>query len=703
MNATPTGGAAIRDAFHRLANARENPKALAEAETWLAERLDGVALAAGPDSPDATLAALAGNKTPQDLPGLAESPRLLAFHAPLALLEGAWLQALAQPGNGHHAQTAALFAAYLALLGKDESASPAFAYRGWLARAGLALPNPKDWRFAHDPRTGLPALAFASLHLALGLHSARWFGASLGFTLGYLESTSPWRCPALPEARRQAVLSAMAGHARSALRIFLDEAGDWEQARRGQALYRLAEAEYQAAARRFAETDDPLPERVAAIFRRKRLYALGYHRAVRLGGRGLEGWLADAPFDASGFLSAFAASPYAQGEAGERPFARLCAFGGPMFGVFEPDELSLIGQWLDAGAAPPAPAAAALDSALDFAFAFASADSEPRQETGAAAMFRAWRNRIGAYKPADPRRLFHRLVNLDTGQQTRTESRDFVETVLARARRAISRHRPLRSRFFTYSHAGLAEHIGQIHAMETARYSPAEPRLRGEEYLFGLRQFAPAVLVDGCWLRYQGDAARQHSRCHRLLYRIYAEELGEGHVQWNHPKIYRDLLESLGISLPATASEAFALEPGFLDAAFDLPVYLLAIALFPETYLPETLGLNLAIELSGLGAGYLRLRDELRHWQIDPLIVSLHQSIDNLASGHSAMACEAIQIYLEEVRQLGGEAAMQAAWRRVWSGYLSLDAATGRFKRTMLFAFVTRYLPKRLGLSKAGG
>lgn len=700
------GEGAIREGFHQLLNARENPPVLAASKIWLTEKLEVANLELAPASPD-SLKCQAGFAPGFGFLGKASlayqsNPRLWAFHAPLALLEGAWLQSVAQANNGQQIPTSQLFAVYLALLGKDEAASPAFAYRSGLARLGVSLPKTQAWGFAQDVRLGPSALAFASLQLALGLHSASFLGETLGFTLAYLRNVSPWRLAALPETQRLTVLETMGRHTVFALQSYLAEAGEWEKVRRGYAQYCQAEAEYSAEFNRYAEAGNSLAAQVAEIFRRKRPFAQGYHCQVKLGGRGMEEWLADAPFDAVGFLAAFAASPFAQARAGQRPFDRLNAFGGPMFGVFDSGEIDLIGAWLDEGAKLPEPE----QSQTCFSSVI------PREPGGAvisAGMleFKPWKACPHSFlrgwnpfpHPSDDRRgLYHRLINQDPSEQTQAQARRWVETVLSRSRRKLRKQGCLRERFFPYTPQRFAERIGQIHAQEVAKRQPflPPPRLRREEYCFGLLQFAPAILVDGCWLRYQGEAANQDSRLHRLLYRIYAEELGAGRVEWNHPKLYRDLLESLNLHLPATASEDFAQHTGFLDSAFDLPDYLLAISLFPNTYLPELLGLNLAIELSGLGAGYMRLSEELNYWNINPLIVNLHLSIDNLAGGHSAMACEAIQRYLEEIRLLGGEAAMQASWRRIWSGYLSLEVAARRFKWGLLVAFCRRFIPGRI-------
>lgn len=229
----------------------------------------------------------------------------------------------------------------------------------------------------------------------------------------------------------------------------------------------------------------------------------------------------------------------------------------------------------------------------------------------------------------------------------------------------------------------LAPEPGQLRAHLEARQRQALDRYRpptkapeiGRHFCrWALLQLAPAILVDGAWLAGIATAAENLDEVGRHLARIHADELGNGRPQWNHANVYRRLLDSLGIALPPLDSEAFAGDNRFLDAAFELPVYLLAMGQRADRYFPELLGLNLAIELSGLGGGYLGAIEVLRWHGIDPTIVALHLSIDNLASGHAARAVDAITLYLDQARRRGGDPAVQEQWRRVERGYRSFQA-----------------------------
>ena len=696
--------ACVRERFHRLVNARENPQALAESRQWILRLLaemptePNLEFLTKPSVPPADESqAEASLIKPELVNGV-----LLAFHAPLALLEGGWLQSLALAANNAQAPVNHLFACYLTLLGDDEADSPAFAYRGWLHRCAISLPSPLAWQFAQEPRIGAPALDFASVQLALGMHASRLIPEALGFTFAYLRSASPWRLSAVPEPERSTRLAAMNTHVETALQVLSADAKAWPRVAQGFSLFQHHEAHYLNGLSAFAQQRLTLAGQVAAIFRRKLSFARGYHAGVELGGRDLEAWFAETPFDASSFLSAFASSQYAKGKTGRRWFDRLVQFGGPMFGVFDQEEMQLIDAWLDQASASLT-AEAAIPVETDWA-------SKTMPEFHQATLGKSvnptaspWLKQDGwnfcfipsRFRAIDNRRLFNRLINQDSSADTLSIAKRRVEQVL-RSTQPIGRGKAkLNRRFFEYTPEGFAQWIVQIHAQEVAKHKPFQvpPTLRKEEYLWLIRQFAPVILVDGCWLQHMGEAANQDRRVQRLLFRTYAEELGEGRIEWNHPKIYLDLLQGLGIDLPAVETVEFSRSSGLLDSVFDLPSYLLAISQFPRTYLPEILGLNLAIELSGLGGGYMQLAEELRYWNINPLIVTLHLSIDNLANGHAAMAAEAIQNYMDGLLTYGEAELRGQLWKRIWVGFLSLNAATRRLKWALVMTKFKQSMP----------
>jgi hypothetical protein len=245
-----------------------------------------------------------------------------------------------------------------------------------------------------------------------------------------------------------------------------------------------------------------------------------------------------------------------------------------------------------------------------------------------------------------------------------------------------------------YSHQAFESYVKSLYQHEVANYKPLpnKPKLSKEAYIWGIEQFAPTILTDGSWL--QGVQQLDYFSSHTigaLLHKIYEDEIGNGILKQNHPTIYQQLLDSLAIKLPPLNTKDFVNHPGFIASAFDLPLYLMAISKFPSAFLPELLGLNLAIELSGLGRVYLRLSEELRYWGINAAIVDVHTSIDNLATGHSALAIQAIEFYLDEISACYGEDLVQDHWRRVYTGYCSLESVSKRFK----FSLIGQYLIQR--------
>jgi hypothetical protein len=194
-------------------------------------------------------------------------------------------------------------------------------------------------------------------------------------------------------------------------------------------------------------------------------------------------------------------------------------------------------------------------------------------------------------------------------------------------------------------------------------------------------QLAPLTLIDGSWLSGFTDYAHASSQVGHFLFEIYWDELGNGEPALNHPLIYREVLAQMGVHLPPTASLEFARWPGFEDRSFELPVYWLSIGRFPRTFLPEILGLDVAMELSGVGGTYRRAKLALHAYGYSTRFVDIHNTIDNVASGHSAWAADAVDTYLAALGSVHGPGAVDEAWQRIRVGYRSLNPPSGFLAR----------------------
>ena len=195
------------------------------------------------------------------------------------------------------------------------------------------------------------------------------------------------------------------------------------------------------------------------------------------------------------------------------------------------------------------------------------------------------------------------------------------------------------------------------------------------------RPAGAAALIDGAWLHGFTDYELASSETGYFLFETYWDELGNGQAHLNHPLIYREVLAEMGVHLSATGSPEFAGWPGFRDRSFELPVYWLSICRFPGTFLPEVLGLNMAMELSGVGGSYRRARTALREHGFSTRFVDVHNTIDNVAAGHSAWAADAVDSHLSALSLSQGAAALQETWERVRVGYRSLNPPDGFWAR----------------------
>lgn len=183
-----------------------------------------------------------------------------------------------------------------------------------------------------------------------------------------------------------------------------------------------------------------------------------------------------------------------------------------------------------------------------------------------------------------------------------------------------------------------------------------------------LRQKAPMNLVDGAWLANimsVGPCDEVRAR----LFAIWNDEVGNGTTELNHCNVYDALLRSVDVYLPPITSEAFR-ELDFIPSAWESPVFQLAVGLFPESFFPELLGMTLYLEWEATPT-LLPVAKFYEGIKIDPQFYRMHAGIDNVTTGHGALAREAIELHLDDVRRGGGEDAVQAEWRRIWNGYVA--------------------------------
>jgi L-Lysine epsilon oxidase N-terminal/L-lysine epsilon oxidase C-terminal domain/Iron-containing redox enzyme len=275
------------------------------------------------------------------------------------------------------------------------------------------------------------------------------------------------------------------------------------------------------------------------------------------------------------------------------------------------------------------------------------------------------------------REYFHMMLNIESYPDFVPMARELAERFLADARTfQRSPNCPDDLRPFTYSTRVLRSRLEQIYtsaAQGADNFSLAESKLTREMLIERIVQMAPFNQVDGAWLRNIGRVG-PIDEVRALLFHVWTDELGDGDPKLNHSNIYTDLLHSVGVYLEPVSSRAYIENERIVDSAFTSPLFQLVVAEFTDDYLPEILGMTLFLEWP-----VVSVKPQvaiMKSLGVDPLFYSLHIGIDNATSGHGAMAKRAVELYLDEVRASSGDQAMQAAWRRVWDGYVAF-ATTG--------------------------
>jgi hypothetical protein len=619
--------------------------------------------------------------------------------APTALVDGCWLQgALAVPVS--HTPIGARMA------GLYEHAVQAYsspnrhhsgAFRALFEHIGDPLWPLTSRDFAEHRHLADGALELPLLLLSLGLFQRSFLPETVGLTLAlhFLGVTDVGvrllrEACELHGAPLTVDLPEEPAHgergralALEAARELLRSAGGsepkacWERIRCGAAMGALSWSRWLDAARA-SERVGVLAPRQAMIelIRTKAPHAHGYHKGSA--SACLDGWLDPEHFDGDKILDYLEQSTFiVPGDPDASPFLNdLVRSGGPMLLVFTPAELEVVREWIRSLSRPGDSDDPALSLPKEVAPedpAGRGVDLESKRSTPLARLHTGAHTGDGSLGAAlSMRSLYHQLVNIELFPEVRPRVAEHVRGWLAVAGSDMeSGERPIPS--LGYDPRVLEAWMFAKHREQVDQYQPllGEPSQSKEAFILTTTKAAPLLFVDGAWLQGHLGPGVIHTSVGRKLFGIFYEEIGAGDPEAHHANLFRALLAEMGVDLPDFTSREFVDWPGFEDSAFDVPVIWLGLSLSPRCHMPEILGLNLAVELAGLGASYMGARDILRHHGISTTFVDLHNGADNVSAGHSAQAREAIQIFLDGVLARDGREAADVQWRRVWTGLRS--------------------------------
>ncbi|HJO27032.1 MAG TPA: iron-containing redox enzyme family protein [Planctomycetota bacterium] len=705
-----------RLAFHILLSGDEFPEAcslareIVEGHRRKAENLPGVLMSAGggeAETLDGVVEALRvlarQNPSPQEAcstgDAAARTLHLARQLAPTVLVDGCWLQGALTVPMSHTAIGARLTSLY-------EHAVQAYchpsrhhgaAFQALFEHIGDPLGPVTARDFAEHRDLADGALELPLLLLSLGLFKRFFLPETVGLTLAMhsLEITSLGvklvrEACGLHGAPLGVDLSWESDHAEGGRTLALEAVHEllgsteeasrqecWERVRLGAAMgaaawSRLIEA---AEASERNGAGDPRQAMVELI-RSKSPHAHGYH----LGSKSacLDGWLEVDSFDGEKILDFLEHSAFiVPGDPDASLFLKeLVQPGGPMPLVFTATEMGVVREWIRSLSPPSASdgdEVTSQEKAVPGGLVGGAANGQSTNSTSL-----AWPHpdRLECDAQHDDalstRSLYHQLVNIETFPEVRPRVAEHVRTWLAVAGSDMENgERPIPS--LSYDPRALEEWVFTKHRAQVEQYQPlaGEPSQSKESFILATTQVAPLLFVDGSWLQGHLGPGVIHTAIGRKLFGIFYEEIGGGDSEAHHANIFRALLAEMGVDLPDFTSREFANWTGIDSSAFDVPVIWLGLSLFPRRYMPEILGMNLAVELAGLGASYMGARDIMRHYGISTTFVDLHNGADNVSAGHSARALEAIQIYLDEILARDGREAVDACWQRVWAGLRS--------------------------------
>ena len=599
---------------------------------------------------------------------------VLRQRGPIALLTGCWLDAVSQPATQPAVVVNRLFAQHFALAGRGDPLESAHHWRARaLEDAGAALPGIAAADFLDKAGARPATVLLACFPLALAALPANFLPEVVGVhhavnRLG-VDDLLLGTPPPVPADDLDDLLAEYAIHA---------SPGDRERVLAAVELVVAMEREHVAVLTDLAEfrAAQTLESAVAEVISRHAPLAGRQHGRVAVGDRTLVDVFAEFgrvaggadPAALAGFLTEFRDSPHvAERPCGDCGFLTAIRFGGPMFGIFDDREAAILEEWVDTVHKGERPEI-----------------TIRRNDVGDATADRWWSAIRAAAPddvvfddspPADDRELFYRLVNIENWANTLAAAADRAERCFTEAE-VLFEHgaggRYTDASFFDYDADTLYARAEKVYWEKLVDpYEPLAEVPDLDEVLFRQSTYQLTYLIDGAWLHRVARLGRRERESDGMLFRIHADEMGNGDLRKNHLTLTRRALASQGTHLPHIRTAEFIDQGDLPDDMYGFALQQLSMCLFPDRFYNEILGYNLAIEMFGSGEMRLHEIQKLHHHGFDDCYEQAHLTIDNFSAGHAKQAADIIVAYLDRVRRTSGPAAVPEQWRRIWRGYAS--------------------------------
>jgi hypothetical protein len=639
-----------------------------------------VGVAAGIEAIDALVAWANAAGAPELPAGFGSSwpVRVVREFAPVGLADGAWLRG-AMLANAVENEVGMRLLQQLMIRFGDPASSEAYVqrYSSLLKSLGTPPDIVTRWEWEESQPCTDVSYEHGLLGLCLGLFPTAFGPELLGFNL-WMAAIGP--CPLLerlaPRLRdRGACLRYFERHDRRGMQALAREAveqalaadmdGRAARVARG---FMAAHASYTRWEAAMLGGNVPVTPRdfVLEGIRRKSRFAAEHHGDVRVMGRNVRELFLSGPEGHALLLERLARSPLIR--AGQPDQSRFMthslSIDGPMFDSFTAAEKLDLREWI-ISLAPPQPA---VEKFLPLGLVGKYTCPQDPESLEQFAL-----ERFGDATNAE---LYYYFANSDRYPAVYRFARLFVGEVLGKLNEAFTEDPRLNSQDPPpYSERRIAELVAEAHEKNVrGRLEPSAPEAptaagNAAAGNTGDEAEEPAeyigAIFDGCWLQGFADVRRADFEEYGWLFRIYASEHGDGSMAQNHCTIFRkEFVASLGPDMLLSKRDRRLYE------RFDVvigSVAKMAIALNTRQFMPEILGMNLAIEASGVGGEYLerwkRAERGGREWEA--LAARLHNSIDNYADGHTKWSLSAVQAFMRRVKD-GAPSQVDAQWKRIW-------------------------------------
>jgi hypothetical protein len=615
----------------------------------------------------------------------------------LGCLDGCALQFVSTPTTAHHVPNLRLHSLFVGEMGgreghaayptsHGEPASHAALYRTLLRELGLYLTQVHTSLFCEDTQIPDEAFVLALLPLGLSLFPESMLPEIVGVALYYYLVGGAFALAGLAAGTGLAGRPFLAAHpipdgltpsvmCTIDAAVTLLERGDEPMVGRVWQAFRAmasAESAWVEAVLAPLESRPATPrERMIAMIARKAPFAHGHHGRRKLNGCPIDSGLAPGA-NIDELLTALATSSFVcpgQAEA-SRFLTRSISLDGPMCGIFAADEVEMIADWIrslpdstddeDARGLPCLIPPDADDEAHTRAKAIRDA----------LATFRAEAAQNHAQMPV--RGLFHRLLRPESFPDTVEYAKHYARRHFQDAAAGIDEGDPhdLIPSIFSYTPAALDRwRRRQVRLqIEDTRASGRDNKKTREQYRDVARQYVVQLLTDGVILHRAFSMSLADTRLGRLLFQTFSDECGQGDEVALHTNIARRYFAVLDIVHPEIDDPELSTWPALHDSSYLGATLLLAASLHPRLFLPEVLGLNFSLEVGALGGWMAASRDEARRFGAPATYFEVHNTIDNLDTGHSGFARDMITHHLDDVLLRGGVEDRDRHWARIWTG-----------------------------------